>query len=76
MCFGGKPKTPAAQPAPPPAPPPPTPSEPTATQADSRKLMDRFRYGLSSTIKTGPRGVTGSGSDLFGNTNLKSKLGA
>ena len=76
-CFGGgKTSTPAVQAPPPPAPPPPTPSEPMATQANVQKQMEKFRYGLASTIKTSARGLTGQGSDLMGKTQLKNKLGA
>jgi len=76
MCMGSKPKMPDPVPAPAPTPPPPTPSEPMATQANVAKQMDKFRYGLASTVKTGARGLTGSGSDLMGENKLKKKLGA
>lgn len=77
MCFSSKVKTPEAAAPAAPAVPSPTPSEPMATQANAKKQMDKFRYGLASTVKTGPRGISGSGSDLMGNqNNLKTKLGA
>jgi len=85
MCIFSKPKTPAppvmpATPAPPPMPPPPTPTPEVASQvaSDSRKKrLEQLQYGLASTIKTGARGLTGTGADLKSSGFYgKSKLGA
>lgn len=70
MCFGGKPKTPEppkAIPAPAPA-PVITPSEvsPQEKAEGRRKKLERLKYGLSSTIKTSPRGIFGTGAELSG----------
>lgn len=75
MCFGSKQKVPDPGPPPDPTPPPPTPAEPGATQTDVKKQIDKYRFGLASTIKTGPRGITGSGADLYSDKKLKTKLG-
>lgn len=68
MCFSS-PKPSAPPPPPPPVaiPPPPTilPTEVSqTTQADRQKKLKQLQYGLSSTIKTGPKGVTGQGPEL------------
>lgn len=80
MCGGifSKPKAPATPPPPPPA-PVVTPSEvsPQAAEETKRKQLDKMRYGYASTIKTGPRGITGGGADLVsGASGGKGKLGA
>jgi len=74
MCFGGTPKTPS--PTPPPA-PAPIATEPQAAVVKSKDQLERLRFGLASTIKTGPRGITGSGPNLSPvQTAGKIKLGA
>lgn len=72
MCTRS-PKVQSAEPQKPPdpAPPPPTPTEAMVTQADSKKVLDRMRFGLASTIKTGPRGVLTDSTE-----QKKQKLGA
>lgn len=73
MCFGGGGKTPSPQ-----APPPPAPVavEPQAGMVKSKDQLERLRFGLASTIKTGPRGLTGSGANLSSAwTTGKTKLG-
>ena len=80
MCFFGSKS--AAPPAPTPAPAPlptPTPSEisPQTAQDVKKKQLDMMRYGLASTIKTGPRGLVGTGPNLnSSNQQGKTKLGA
>ena len=64
---------------PPPAPHPiPAPSEisPQTTEAKRRRVM-AMRFGLMSTMKSGPGGVTGAGPDLITPmaTGTKKKLG-
>jgi len=44
--------------------PPPQMIQPEAGLANRRERIDRMRQGLASTIRTGPRGLTGSGSNL------------
>lgn len=73
MCFFSSPKVPDAPP-PPPAPaaiaPPPSPmsSNPTnvaaQAQADRQRKVQQTRYGLASTVKTGPKGIVGAGPEL------------
>ena len=66
-CFGGGSKYEAPPPAPAPAPvPSPVPSatESSVTAQDRRSKIANMRYGLMSTIKTSPQGVTGQGADL------------
>jgi hypothetical protein len=63
-CFGGgsAPSVPA-----PPAPAPiPSPSEvsPQQTAEQRANKIKGLQYGLLSTVKTGPQGVTGNGADL------------
>lgn len=65
---------------PPPAPTPiPSPSEisPQTTEA-KRRRVEAMRFGLMSTMKTGPGGVTGAGPDLITPTatGKKKTLGA
>lgn len=86
MCFGSTPKyepspAPAATPAPASAPQPspnPTAVEATQTQQERRrKIAAATRYGMMSTIKTSPLGVSGASSDLTSDTQgKKQKLGA
>lgn len=79
MCFVKAPKMPEQQAPPVPAPAPsPTPSSISAQSADEtrRKRLDRIRYGLASTIKTSPLGITGSASDLTAMAGGKEKIGA
>ena len=81
MCFFGSSKQPSVSPAPTPAPAPTiTPSEvsPQASDEARRKRLERTRFGLASTIKSGsPRGITGAGAELNPMYNTaKSKLGA
>lgn len=68
MCLFPQPKK---QELPPPTPPPapqpiPQPAEtsPTETADQRRRRTEALRYGVLSTIKTGPQGTTGSGPDL------------
>jgi len=85
MCFGSKP-APAPQyiqspppPAPMPAPAPIVqPSEVSAQDQSEgrRKKLARQRAGLSSTIKTSPRGFVGSGADLSAPSTGKRTLGS
>ena len=75
MCFGGGSKAPTPTPPPPPAP------VPTESQAgvlpNTKSQLDRLRFGLASTIKTGPRGLTGSGPNLTSAVSAgKNSLGA
>ena len=78
--FGGGSKQQAPSPAPIPSPTPvPTPSEvsPVASDEARRKRLERTRFGLSSTIKSGARGITGGGAELNPMYNSsKNKLGA
>jgi len=85
MCFFSSPKPPPTPIAPPPPPTPAPPPTPTITpsnvspqeQAEGRRRkLERLRYGLSSTIKTSARGITGSGADLQSPATGKVKLGA
>lgn len=65
-CFGGS-KSKAADPvaAPAPAPTPmPTNVNPVATAGDRAKVLENYKYGLASTIKTGAQGITGTGPEL------------
>ncbi len=73
MCFFKTPKIPDAPSAPPAAYVPPPPPSPTVlptevsaqTAQDQRtKQVQALRYGLASTIKTGPRGIAGNGPEL------------
>lgn len=79
--VGKSPDMPNTAPAPSPeSNPPPTivPSEISAQSADEsrRKRLQSLRYGLASTIKTSPRGITGSGPELRAATLYgKDKLG-
>jgi len=88
MCFFSQPKTPTPSPAPiiknapvTPAPSPtPTKTAPEPSQVSPqearRKQLGILRYGLASTIKTSPRGVSGSGADLYAPAAYgKTKLG-
>ena len=64
-CFGGGSKSPDSTP--PPAPPPtpiPTAVSPVASAQDRARNLESYRYGLASTIKTGPQGITGKGPEL------------
>lgn len=85
MCiFGSKQQQPpAAQPIPQMAPAPTiTPSEVSAQAAGEsrRKRIEQLRYGFASTVKTGGKGITGSGPELASNGmsvgQAKTKLGA
>jgi len=66
MCFGGG-KSSAPEATPPPAPTPtpmPTQINPVATATARAKVLDQYKYGLASTIKTNTGGITGKGADL------------
>jgi hypothetical protein len=79
MCFAKAPKVEAPAPVPAPAPAPViTPSEvsPQSANEARRKRLDALRYGLASTIKTGPRGLVGAGAELSSSGQGKQKLGA
>lgn len=76
MCFFSAPKTPDA---PPPPPPPPTispapqviPSQNAETsEFDRVQKQQKLRYGLASTIKTGPLGIVDTQAAPTGKTTL------
>ena len=79
----GSPKKPDTSAPPPPAPAPspmpvPVPSEVAAQTAEAKRAkVAAMRFGLLSTMKTGPGGVTGAGPDLINPTatGAKKKLG-
>lgn len=78
MCFSS-PKPPDQQPIPVAAPTPTiTPSEisPQAAGEARRKQLEQLQYGLASTIKTSPLGITGTGSDLASTGQGKKSLGS
>lgn len=52
--------------APPSPAPTPTPTDvnPVATANDRASRLRQFQYGLASTIKTSPSGITGTGPNL------------
>ena len=58
---GGGSPTPAPAPQPTPM---PTLTSPVASAQDRAKNLESYRYGLASTIKTGPQGITGKGPEL------------
>lgn len=73
-CWGGGgPEAPPATPVPDPA-PTPTPSDvsPQITQQERLAKLKKMRFGLASTIKTSPKGITGAGADLT-NRSLQGK---
>lgn len=76
MCFGGSGKV--AQVSTPVAAPTPTitPSESGVTTSPEarRKRLERLRYGMASTVKTGVGGV-GSSLSTPATTQVKTKLG-
>lgn len=84
MCFGGSPTyesspAPAVTPAPTPAPlPSPTPTavEASVTAEQRRKKIAAVRYGMLSTIKTSPQGVTPAGALYAPETGKKTTLGS
>jgi len=80
MCFGGSPKTPEVSAPPPPAPTPtvmPTQvSEISAQETARKKRLNSLRFGLASTIKTSPLGITGSSADLSAPSQGKQRLGS
>ena len=77
MCFGSKPKAPDAVAAPAPMPPPPSPVDAMVTEGNTKQRLERLKFGLASTIKTSPKGVSGTGADLTNtNSGLKKTLGA
>lgn len=73
------PKMDQPAPTPPPDPAPvPTPDEtaPQSAEQSRRSRVNRLRAGIASTIKTSPRGVTGTGADLYPSMGGgKTKLG-
>jgi len=73
MCiFGGGSKAPAPMAPPPPAPTPEGPSK----QINVKDNLAKLRMGLASTIKTSPRGITGTGANLVAASSTgKQKLG-
>lgn len=76
MCFSS-PKSPAPTPLPPPAPTPIAAESNIGADAARRTQLEKLRMGLASTIKTSPRGLTGSGANLVGSTTTgKKTLGA
>ena len=79
MCIS-TPKAPEAPKAsPPPAPAPvPVPEEVAPQSAESSRTsrLKRLRAGLASTIKTSPKGVLGTGEDLYSSMGGKTQLGA
>lgn len=68
MCFFSSPKGQSAPPvqAPPPPQPVPVPADtnPVNTADQYRSKIDALKYGVLSTIKTSPAGITGAGPDL------------
>lgn len=46
------------------------------TQDERRRKLRLIRYGMLSTIKTSPQGITGTGSNLISSGTGKSTLGA
>ena len=84
MCFFSKPKAPAAPAitqAPPAAPAPkpivmPSEVSPQTKEETRRKRLDKLRFGLASTIKTSPRGITGTGVNLSAPVTGKTTLGS
>ena len=82
MC-GSKPSVQAPPPAAPPPAPAPSPvmsdPNPELTQEQRQGKINALKFGAISTIKTGPRGVTGAGPDLAtpaaGGTSKKKKIG-
>ena len=84
MCFGGGggqiQPTPAPVVTPPPEPAPqPSPIatevSPQVTADTRRKRIAQMRHGMLSTIKTSPKGITGSGENLSAPVGGKEKLG-
>lgn len=78
MCFSKAPKQPDPLPIPQAAPPPTIlPSEVSAQAAGEaqRKRTEQLRYGFASTIKTGGRGIIGTGAELAPQGQGKLKLG-
>jgi len=65
--MGGKPKKEDMNVPPPPSPTPiPTPSEISPMTAERKRARTAaMRFGLMSTMKSGPGGVTGAGPDLL-----------
>ena len=79
MCIGKSPKAPAATPPPAPAPiPTPTETSPLGAESARKQRISSLRYGLASTIKTSPLGISGAGADLTSGAlqGKKTKLGA
>lgn len=75
--FGGGGKTPSPPPTPPPAPVPTSAQGSFMDEEGRRKRLTIQRMGLMATIKTGPKGIFGGGSELSGsNQTGKTKLGA
>ena len=85
MCFSSRktpdiqmPAAPPIAPAPKIAPlPSPSPTEtPSAVTAQQRReKIANLRFGLLSTIRTSPRGITGTGANLATTGAGKKKLG-
>lgn len=81
-CFGGsKPKVVQPEPVPTPAPTPqivaPSEVDSAKTEEERRKKLNRLRRGMMSTIKTGAKGISGSGTDLMQQIMTgKDKLGS
>jgi hypothetical protein len=76
MCFWGSSKV-NTTPAPAISPAPSPTSDMTNPQLSQQQRVSRLaamRYGLLSTIKTSPRGITGSGADLTGSDASKKKV--
>lgn len=55
--------------------PSPTPSVTEGAVNDRRSYLSKMRQGILSNIKTGASGITGSGSNLQGQSTGKTKLG-
>lgn len=65
MCAPKVPEGPKSEPPPAPAPMPVAAETSPIETADKRRAkIDSLKYGILSTIKTGPRGVTGAGPEL------------
>jgi len=86
FCFGGggggytPAPAPAVEPIPEPAPQPaPMATEiaPQVTADTRRRKIRQLRYGMLSTIKTSPQGITGTGANLYAESaGKKETLGA
>lgn len=68
MCFGGSPKIPTVTAPPTPAPTPtisPSSVSPASSNQSRQKRLESLRMGMMSTIKTSPKGISGTSADLL-----------